>query len=138
MKRMQRKSALHQLVTNLPPDLPPVLVDPLRIERILHNLVDNAIKYSPNGGEVKLSAARDGEEIVISISDEGEGISRDDQMRLFQSFERLGASVKGSIQGTGLGLRVCRILVEAHGGRIWVESEKGKGSTFFFTLPVAI
>jgi signal transduction histidine kinase len=135
---MQRKSALHQLVINLPPDLPPVMVDQLRVERILHNLVDNAIKYSPNGGEVKLSAARDGEEIVISVSDEGEGISRDDQARLFQSFERLGASVKGSIQGTGLGLRVCRILVEAHGGRIRVESEKGKGSTFFFTLPVAV
>jgi signal transduction histidine kinase len=108
----------------------------LRVERILYNLVDNAIKYSPNGGEVRIFARQDGDFLTMGVSDQGPGISRDDQARLFQSFERLGAIVSGSIQGTGLGLRVCRLLVEAHGGRIWVESEKGKGSTFFFTLPV--
>ncbi len=73
----------------------------------------------------------------IRVSDQGPDISLDDKARLFQSFERLGVTVNGSIQGTGLGLRVCRILTEAHGGRIWVESEVGKGSTFFFTLPVS-
>jgi len=75
--------------------------------------------------------------LTVGVRDWGPGISRDDQLRLFQSFERLGMSLKGSVQGTGLGLRVCRILVEAHGGRIWVDSEPGLGSTFLFTLPVA-
>jgi signal transduction histidine kinase len=105
------------------------------VERILYNLVDNAIKYSPKGGEVKVSVRQDGDFLLVGVRDNGPGISRSDQARLFQSFERLGMKVNGIIQGTGLGLRVCRILVEAQGGRIWVHSEEGKGSTFFFTLP---
>jgi signal transduction histidine kinase len=72
----------------------------------------------------------------VGISDHGIGISAENQPRLFQPFERLGYEVKGAIQGTGLGLRVCRILAEAHGGQIWVESTLGKGSTFYFTLPL--
>ena len=101
---------------------------------MLQNLVDNAIKYSPDGGEVRIFAHHYDEELVIGVSDEGTGISPEDQTRLFKSFERLGA--KNGIPGTGLGLRVCRILVEAHDGRIWVESELGKGSKFLFSLPV--
>jgi signal transduction histidine kinase len=137
LRNLQSKSDIHQLVADIPSNLAPAKADPLRVERILYNLVDNAIKYSPNGGEVKVTARPNGDFLLIGVSDHGPGISSDDQARLFQSFERLGASVKGAIQGTGLGLRVCRILVEAHGGRIWVESEKGKGSTFLFTLPKA-
>jgi PAS domain S-box-containing protein len=137
IKRLQIKSTLHQLTDNLSPGLPLVSADPLRVERIIYNLVDNAIKYSPDGGEVKVSVHQEGDMLVISVSDQGLGISREDQSRLFQSFERLGARVNGSIQGTGLGLRVCRILTEAQSGKIWVESEKDKGSTFFFTLPIA-
>ncbi|MBI4334389.1 MAG: HAMP domain-containing protein [Chloroflexi bacterium] len=137
IKRLESKSTIHHLALVLTPGLPPALADPLRLERILYNLVDNAIKYSVDGGEVKIAATQAGDHLVIGVSDQGPGISSDDQARLFQSFERLGVAVKGSIQGTGLGLRVCRILVEAHGGNIWVESEKGNGSTFFFTLPVA-
>jgi len=75
--------------------------------------------------------------LVFSVADQGPGMSSDEQARLFQSFERLESTVNNNIQGTGLGLRVCRVLVEAHGGKIWVESQKGKGATFFFTLPVA-
>ncbi len=136
LKKLQNKSSIHRLIDNVPARLPVVRADPVRVERILYNLVDNAIKYSPGGGEVQVSARRDGDFLQVGVTDQGPGISRDDQARLFQSFERLGATVKGSIQGTGLGLRVCRILSEAHGGRIWVESEKGNGSTFLFTLPV--
>jgi len=137
IKKLQSKSAMHRLSDDLAPGLSPVLADQLRVERILYNLIDNAIKYSPNGGEVRVSARQEGDFMVVSVMDNGPGISVDDQARLFQSFERLGAKVNGSTQGTGLGLRVCRILVEAHGGRIWVKSDKGKGSTFFFTVPTA-
>jgi signal transduction histidine kinase len=123
-------------LNNIPLDLPLVIADPIRVERILYNLVDNAIKYSPMGGEVIVSASNIGDYLEISVKDQGMGISPNDQARLFQSFERLGVQVNGAIQGTGLGLRVCFILVEALGGKIWVESEPGKGSTFYFTLPV--
>jgi len=137
LNNLESKSEIHRLINEVPADLPPAWADPLRVERILYNLVDNAVKYSPEGGEVRVIARQNGGFLTIGIKDHGPGISADDQARLFQSFERLGASVKGAIQGTGLGLRVCRILVEAHGGRIWVESEIGKGSTFVFTLPAA-
>ena len=136
LQKLKSKSSIHRLVEDIPRKLPPALAEPIRFERILYNLVDNAIKYSPNGGKVKVFARQDGDYLVIGVSDQGPGISHADQSRLFQSFERLGAAVKGSIQGTGLGLRVCHILVEAHGGKIWVESEKDKGATFLFTLPV--
>jgi signal transduction histidine kinase len=137
LKNLGSRSEIHHLVNDVPSTLAQVQADPLRVERILYNLIDNAIKYSPNGGEVKVTARTNSDFIVVGVTDSGPGISADDQARLFQPFERLGVNVKGAIQGTGLGLRVCRILVEAHGGRIWVESEKGKGSTFCFTLPVS-
>ena len=137
IRKLAGKSEIHRLRSDLSSQLPLVLADTLRVERILSNLVDNAIKYSPAGGEVRIFARGDPDYLTVGVRDWGPGISRDDQLRLFQSFERLGMSLKGSVQGTGLGLRVCRILVEAHGGRIWVDSEPGLGSTFLFTLPVA-
>ncbi len=137
VKKLQSKSEAHHLVVDMPLNLPPVLADPIRMERILSNLVDNAIKYSPDGGEVRIFATWSEHEVMVGVKDRGPGIAREDQARLFQSFERLGMAVKGSIQGTGMGLKVCRILVEAHGGKIWVESEPGLGATFLFTLPVA-
>jgi signal transduction histidine kinase len=99
-------------------------------------LVENAIKYSPKGGEVKISARPENGSLFVRVSDQGPGISAENQKRLFQSFERLGLLDGRAMQGVGLGLKVCRILVEAHGGRIWVESEAGKGSVFCFTLPL--
>jgi len=134
--KLKFKSALHQLVVDIPSGLPIINVDPFRAERILYNLIDNAIKYSPGGGEVKISARQEKENIVVCVSDHGLGISQNDQQRLFQKFQRFDVIVKKSIQGIGLGLNVCRILVEAHGGQIWVESKKGKGSTFYFTIPL--
>ncbi len=135
--KLKGKSAIHYFVDNIPVSLPSALADPLRVELIMYNLMGNAIKYSPEGGEVRLSARCDGDFLVFSVADQGPGMSSDEQARLFQSFERLESTVNNNIQGTGLGLRVCRVLVEAHGGKIWVESQKGKGATFFFTLPVA-
>ena len=136
--QFRKKSAIHELKCDFPEGLPKVTADGLRVERILYNLVENAIKYSPAGGEVTVSGKVEGGFLLVSVSDHGIGISPENLPRLFQPFERLGYEVKGAIQGTGLGLRVCRILTEAHGGKIWVESEVGKGSTFYFTLPLTI
>ncbi|MBI4187806.1 MAG: PAS domain-containing sensor histidine kinase, partial [Chloroflexi bacterium] len=130
------RTGTHRLSIDVPEGLPYIAVDPLRVERIIFNLVENAIKYSPKGGEVKVSAQQKDGVMVVGVSDQGHGISPENQKKLFQSFEQLGITNRSAEQGVGLGLKVCRTLVEAHGGRIWVESEPGKGSSFYFTLPV--
>jgi signal transduction histidine kinase len=112
-----------------------VSADPVRIERILYNLLENAAKYSPEGSQVKLIVQKENDGLTIGVKDEGMGIAAEERDRLFEPFQRL---VKQSQQakGLGLGLVVCKRLVEAHGGRIWVDSEPGDGSTFYFTLPL--
>ena len=135
VRRIKRQSSMHRFVIGLPKELPPVRADVMRLERILHNLLENAVKYSPDGGYIRVSAKMGSEHLVIGISDQGIGIPQQDQSKLFAPFQRLGNSRVEGVKGTGLGLLVCRRLVEAHGGRIWVESEPGKGSTFFFSLP---
>jgi len=134
--KLEQQTTAHRFVIGLPPRLPKVQADPVRIERILHNLLENAVKYSPQGGEIRVFAKRDKNNLVIGVSDQGIGISQSDQIRLFKPFERLENRDIEEIKGAGLGLMVCRRLVEAHGGRIWVESQKGLGSTFFFSLPL--
>jgi len=136
IRQSSGKSANHSVVADVPDGLPEIKADLTRIERILDNLVDNAIKYSPDGGEVKVSARREGENLLVSVSDHGIGIASQDAEKLFQPFSRLDTLSGTAIKGIGLGLVVCRRLVEAHGGKIWVESEMGKGSTFKFTLPL--
>jgi len=135
VEQMRNQSSLHRFVVDLPKELPPVHVDKLRLGRILYNLLENGAKYSPRGGDIRVFAKRDGELLIIGVSDQGTGISPEDQARLFQPFQRLGSANLGCASGAGLGLLVCRRLVEAHGGKIWVESELGQGATFFFTLP---
>jgi len=132
---VKRQTSAHQFVVSSPQKLPPVYADPLRLERILYNLLENAVKYSPEGGEIKVTVRLAEEELVIGVSDRGVGISPADRARLFAPFQRLEESRPGGTRGVGLGLLVCQRLVEAHGGRIWVESRPGRGSTFFFTLP---
>jgi PAS domain S-box-containing protein len=134
-RKLGGKSTKHRLVIELPDISPDIQVDPVRVERILFNLVENAIKYSPEGGEVKISAQRVDSDLVVSVSDQGPGISVRDQKKLFRSFEQLEIENRRAMQGVGLGLKVCRTLVEAHGGRIWVDSRRGHGATFHFTLP---
>jgi PAS domain S-box-containing protein len=131
-----KRSDKHRVVADIPPGLSLIRADRVRIARILENLVDNAIKYSPDGGDVSVSARRQADDVVFSVSDRGIGITLADQAKLFQAFQRLDTDASMAIKGVGLGLVVCRRLVEAHGGRIWVESEPGKGSTFSFALPV--
>ena len=134
-RELQSKLTTHHVIVDSVSEQAIVLADPVRVERILYNLVENAIKYSPEGGDVRVSAHRQDNQIVVEVSDQGIGISREDQLRLFQSFERIDAYKANSIAGIGLGLTVCRLLVQVLGGHIWIESEPGKGSTFFFTLP---
>ncbi len=120
----------------VPPGLPPVWVDPGRLERILANLWSNALKYSTPGTPVSVNAYRRDGEIVTAITDRGPGIPPEDLPRLFQRYTRAGAA-REAREGLGLGLYITRRLVEAHNGRIWAESTVGVGSTFSFSLPIA-
>jgi PAS domain S-box-containing protein len=132
--RIRHQSSTHRFVVDLPKNIPIVQADELRLERILHNLLENAVKYSPEGGIIRVFAKMEEERLVIGVSDQGIGISSHDQSKLFAPFSRLEDQRLTGVKGAGLGLLVCRRLVEAHGGRIWVESEPGRGSTFYFTL----
>jgi signal transduction histidine kinase len=116
-------------------DLITVNADRVRLQRIFHNLLDNAIKYSAPRTKIEVFAKQKDGEIIIGVKDKGIGISPEKQGMLFEPFSRLEPQ-NSNVTGTGLGLVVCRRLVEAHGGRMWVESQPGSGSTFLFTLPV--
>ena len=133
VERMRPFANLKKLTlsSDLPP-LPRVRADRRRIEQVLGHLLDNAIKYTPEGGRVEVSARRGGREVIVEVRDTGRGIPKEKQVKLFSKFFRADLSVPGS----GLGLYICKRIVEAHGGRIWCESEEGKGSRFFFTLPL--
>jgi two-component system phosphate regulon sensor histidine kinase PhoR len=115
-------------------DLPPISADPDRLERVLLNLLSNALKYSTPGTEVRITARAVDGAVAISVSDHGPGISPDDLPHLFERFYRVKATQRK--EGVGLGLFIAKTLVEAHGGHISVESEPGKGSTFTFEIPV--
>lgn len=112
-----------------------VTADRVRVQRILHNLLDNAVKYSNPGSKIEIFVRRNSDEICIGVRDHGIGIPADQQGKLFEVFQRLEAP-NSNATGTGLGLVVCRRLVEAHKGRMWLESQPGEGSTFYFTLPI--
>jgi signal transduction histidine kinase len=118
------------------PQLEPVEGDERRIRQVIFNLLSNAVKFTPAGGSVDVSSERIDGEVRVFVSDTGPGIAAADQERIFEEFQQTSAGTRQQ-EGTGLGLALSRRLVELHGGRIWVESEIGKGSTFVFTLPVA-
>jgi signal transduction histidine kinase len=136
VEKTKQQYSTHQFVTDLPKKLPAVPADGLRVERILYNLLENAVKYSPQRGKIRVFAQPKKEHMVIGVSDQGIGMSLHDQAKIFGPFQRIEDSRLEGVKGAGLGLLVCRRLVEAHGGRIWVKSEPGRGSTFFFTLPL--
>jgi two-component system phosphate regulon sensor histidine kinase PhoR len=115
--------------------LPEVAADPVRIGQVFANLIHNAVKFTPPGGTITLSAQRADAEIRFCVADTGAGIAADDLPRIFERFYKADPSRSGG--GTGLGLAIARHLIEAHGGKIWAESALGKGSKFFFTLPVS-
>jgi DNA-binding response OmpR family regulator len=126
-----------ELRSDLPAVLPEIFVDPDRVIQILTNLVGNACRYTPSGGQIVVSACVRDDEVQVSVQDTGIGISEEDQQRLFSRFFRSDDPTVQEAPGTGLGLSITKSLVEMHGGQIWVESELGRGSTFTFSLPTA-
>jgi PAS domain S-box-containing protein len=128
--------AVDRIVTDVAPALPTVSADESHLERVLTNLLSNAQKYSAPDTRIRLHVRQVGQVVAFAVADQGQGIHPDDLPHLFERFYRAKGTER-KIEGIGLGLYITRLLVEAHGGRVWVESEAGKGSTFSFTLPVA-
>ena len=124
------------LSLNLPSQLPDVAADNRRLQEVLQNLLDNAIQYTLPGGKIVLSAETRGDEVIFTVADTGIGIPQADQPRIFERFYRVDVARSREAGGTGLGLSISKHLVEAHGGRIWVESDVGVGSKFHFAVPV--
>jgi signal transduction histidine kinase len=130
------KSSGIDLILDIPHPLPILIADEERIDRVLGNLVDNALKFSPKGGKVILSALVEQEQVKVSVTDNGPGIPRVERERIFERFSQ-ASSTKNRRRGFGLGLTFCRLAIIAHGGDIWVEDgESGAGSRFIFTLPI--
>jgi signal transduction histidine kinase len=127
----------HTLRAKLPGALPVVWGDPDKVEQILTNLVGNAIKYPPGGGEVLVTVDQDGDTVQVSVRDQGIGMSPREMGQLFEKFYRVDREEVRRAGGTGLGLYITKRLVEMHGGRIWAESWPGVGSVFAFTLPTS-
>lgn len=134
--KLQTKRHTFQL--DFPTNFPPAWGDSERLRQVLNNLISNAIKYSPDGGMIRIGGWQDRQRqmLTIYVADQGIGIPAPEQERLFQRFYRVDSSLRRKTQGAGLGLFLCKAIIEAHNGRIWVRSEPGKGSTFFITLPV--
>jgi signal transduction histidine kinase len=138
---MQNYSEQHKIIANLSPELPEVHADYDKIQEVLVNLVENAIKYSPRGGTVEITATQSSTEVTVAVSDEGIGIPEKERERVFDRFSRLDSRYVRERKGAGLGLYICKAIVEAHGGKIWVEAATNSanpqrsGSRFCFTLP---
>ncbi len=133
---MQPVLAGRTVRTDLPADLPPVELDYLEIDQVLTNLIENAVRYTPAGSPIELGVRVEGDQMVISVADRGPGIPPAERERVFDKFYRVLGTQTTRTTGSGLGLAVCRGLVEAHGGRIWVENRDGGGAIFRFTLPL--
>jgi signal transduction histidine kinase len=126
----------HRLTVEAPPDLPTVPADPDRVRQVLANLVSNAVRYSPEGGEVRVALAERDARLVVVVTDEGVGIAPEELPRVFEAFYRARSAGVAGARGAGLGLAIVKELVEAHGGQVRVESELGRGSRFSFSLPL--
>jgi signal transduction histidine kinase len=129
----RRAIALH---TNIDRQLGEIRADERKIRQVVLNLLSNAIKFTPEGGRIEVRAEPRGGLVEVSVSDTGVGIAAEDQEAVFEQFRQVGTAAK-KVEGTGLGLTLCRKFVELHGGRIWVKSQVGEGSTFTFAIPVA-
>ena len=138
LETAQRRAAEKDLriSVNLPQSLPDIAGDRRRLAEVLQNLLDNAIQYTLPGGQITVSAEPQDDEVILTVSDTGIGIPKVDQPRIFERFYRVDVARSREAGGTGLGLAIAKHLVEVHGGRLWVDSEVGRGSQFHFSVPV--
>jgi two-component system phosphate regulon sensor histidine kinase PhoR len=134
--RPQAERAGQELMFHVAPEMPLVQADVDQARLVLTNLVHNAVKFTPPGGRITVSAQPNGEEVLFSVEDTGVGIPAEDLPRVFERFYKADQARSGG--GTGLGLAIAKHVVQGHGGRIWAEGVEGEGSTFYFTLPVAV
>jgi signal transduction histidine kinase len=134
--RLQAEEKGITLKATVAENLPTVLGHPVRLGQAVTNLVGNALKYTPPGGQVRITADRSDQKIVVQVSDSGPGIPPAKQAGLFGKFYKVGATETRDQEGHGLGLAIVKSVAEAYGGRVWVESAIGQGSTFFFSLPI--
>jgi len=133
--RLTKLTENHELRIIIPAELPPVYADEMRIGQILTNLIENSTKYSKMGGLITIEARLDGDRIIVSVTDQGDGIPAELLPRVFDRFYRVNNTSSHGKSGSGLGLSICRGIIEAHGGKIWAESWAGKGSRFSFSIP---
>jgi two-component system sensor histidine kinase KdpD len=134
LQQLEQRLIGREVTTDLPPTLPPVRIDAVLVGQVLVNLLENAVKYSPPGSPLCVAAEPASEgDVQVSVADRGPGIRAGHETRIFEKFER--SSTDGSAGGVGLGLAICRAIVIAHGGRIWVEERPGGGALFKLTLP---
>jgi signal transduction histidine kinase len=133
---VRERAARHgiRLGMEVAPDVGPVRADELRIKQVIVNLLSNAVKFTPDGGRVEVRARTEGTEVLVTVADTGTGVAAEDRERIFESFQQ-GGRRASTTEGTGLGLTLSKRIVELHGGRIWVDSELGAGSTFGFAIP---
>jgi len=136
VKPLARKNNL-LLNAELPPSLPVIQADEDRLRQVVLNLLNNAFKFTPAGGSVTVRARTGGSSLVVEVQDTGRGIDKAEQERLFEPYQQLEEE-RARLGGLGLGLSLSKKLVELHGGQIWVQSEKGKGSTFSFSIPMEV
>jgi two-component system sensor histidine kinase KdpD len=132
LARLERGLVGRSVSVRLPADLPLVSVDGLMIEQVFVNLLDNAVKYTPPGSPISISATASDDEVTVEVADEGPGVPPGAEEKVFEKFHRVGVGPRGS----GLGLPICRAIVTAHGGRIWAENRTPRGVAFRFTLPL--
>ncbi|MBI2863402.1 MAG: HAMP domain-containing protein [Chloroflexi bacterium] len=137
VQRFRPQNPRHSFIIDLPKGFPRVMADRERLDDVLTNLVSNAVAYSPSGGDIRIQGRVEDPEVIVSVSDQGVGIPPEEIQHVFQRYYRVDNVATRPVGGTGLGLHICKAYVEAMGGRIWVESRAGEGSTFGFSLPLA-
>jgi signal transduction histidine kinase len=137
VEKFRTQTDQHTFSVDFPESYPPVKGDYERIREVMSNLISNAIKYSPPGGLIRVGGWVEKDEVGVFVSDEGIGIPTTEQERIFDRFTRVDNSLTRQTPGAGLGLFLVKAVIEAHGGRVWVESRPGQGSTFNFTLPTS-
>ena len=137
VSRTESQTVDHRITLDLPDDMGPVLAEQAKLEQVMLNLIGNAIKYSPEGGDIEIAVRRLKEKSMVLVSDHGIGIPEEQLPFIFEKYHRAGMTSGGGIRGAGLGLFVTKSIIEAHGGRIWAESAEGAGTTVIFTVPLA-